>query len=352
MTLHEPPKTQTGHRGRRRRRKLAEAVRDAAWTVDGVYGSSRPPMTLRGLPGTLRGPPMTADVSQESLKTLHELQKTWIEVAVNLPSALHKSQGSPKTEGVSGRVKEGLGTVKEAAGAESTVKRRLINSRSIEKALGMAAASNWTLARPSYLHQRIDIDLILKDVRVLFDDMLRCRSLHLFLLSRVRDALDDPSLGSTVFVIPIACMASVFGMASSSGSASVDEGAPVPGLIIALLSGKSSFLFQRRLQARLRRQTTGVWTLGDHGAWSSGDDSISSGVGAGAYDQDDVEIRNATTENGLRLQPRSHSAREVLPMTIHPAQVSTSATAPALTMKTDRACSRANGPPATASSIE
>ncbi|KAH8108929.1 hypothetical protein DFH11DRAFT_1731497 [Phellopilus nigrolimitatus] len=49
--------------------------------------------------------------------------------------------------------------------------------------------------------------------------------------------------------------------------------------------------------------------------WSSGDSNISSG----AYDQHDVEMRNAAT---LRLPPRSHSAREVLSMTIHPAQVS------------------------------
>ncbi|KAH8114979.1 hypothetical protein DFH11DRAFT_1840926 [Phellopilus nigrolimitatus] len=98
--------------------------------------------------------------------------------------------------------------------------------------------------------------------------------------------------------------------------------------------------------------------------WSSGDSSISSGAGAGAYTQDDVEMRNATAENGLRLPPMSRSAREVLPMTIHPAQVSplplplpTSATPPArptkpaLTVKTDRAGSRANGPSATASAI-
>ncbi|KAH8112224.1 hypothetical protein DFH11DRAFT_1786900 [Phellopilus nigrolimitatus] len=84
--------------------------------------------------------------------------------------------------------------------------------------------------------------------------------------------------------------------------------------------------------------------------WSSGDSSISSGVGVGAY----VEMRNATAENGLHLPLMSRSAHEVLPMAIHPAQVSplpTSVKPPAPTVKTDHAGSRANGPSATASAI-
>ncbi|KAH8115523.1 hypothetical protein DFH11DRAFT_1543018 [Phellopilus nigrolimitatus] len=137
---------------------LPEATDGAAWTTEDAAG---PPKTLQDRRRRIRVIEAADDAGSS-----RRLSETLRGLSQSPPDALKRLPWTQTSHRGRRRVKDGLGTIKEAAGAESTVEKAPHeqsqhreghrNGRSIELD-----------------HQRIDIDLILKDVRVLFDGMLR-----------------------------------------------------------------------------------------------------------------------------------------------------------------------------------